>query len=79
MTVPVELSADHGLVLSLAQENKGSVTIQALHERYGWDSYRSTRALHVLMREGMAWIDTQVGMNDVYAFPSLCLSISKML
>ncbi|DBA00631.1 TPA: hypothetical protein N0F65_003560 [Lagenidium giganteum] len=59
VTVPIELSPDHSTIIALAQNTGGMVNVSILARELGWDGKRSTIALNVLLREGMAWIDEQ--------------------
>lgn len=71
VSVPVELNTDHTLVLTLGQK-KGYVTRASIAEQLSWKSDRIDMVLQLLMKEGMAWIDTQAkdGLEQ-YWFPSL--------
>lgn len=58
ISVPCELNQDHTAVLVEAQRS-GRVTVSALGSKLGWTAERAQRALDVLLREGMAWVDDQ--------------------
>jgi ESCRT-II complex subunit VPS22 len=75
VTVPVELSADHTSVLTLAQNHETDkfVTRSLVVERMRWDIERARRAINVLLKEGMCWVDDQGGSEPYYWFPSLSL------
>ena len=55
-SVPIELSADHSAVLGLAQQD-GGVTQEQMQARLGWSADRAMRALDVLTRDGVLWLD----------------------
>ena len=55
-SVPIELSADHAAVLGLAQQG-GGVTQEQMQARLGWSADRATRAVDVLTRDGVLWLD----------------------
>lgn len=68
-SVPLELSDDHASILNLAQ-SKGYVTRKMIKHEFNWDESRIDRSLDLLMKEGMAWLDTSQS-EDEYWFPSL--------
>lgn len=59
--MPIALSPDHSTILSLAQNTGGMINVSILKRELKWDRKRSMFALDVLLREGMTWIDEQVG------------------
>ena len=76
VSVPLELSEDHTVVLKLAEDKSlstlGVVSASLLIQKQGWDKERAARALALLVREGMAWIDDQApGGERHYWFPSI--------
>ena len=58
-SVPAELSGDGGPVLSAAASGGGVATERGLALALGWPVSRCRAALDVLLREGVAWLDTQ--------------------
>ncbi len=73
VSVPVELNRDHEDLGTLGQTNGGCVSPELAKEHLGWDSDRFHRAIMVLMREGMVWIDDgDESASRLYWFPSLC-------
>jgi hypothetical protein len=70
VSVPSEISADHSLVIGLAQDNSGYVTKQIIAGSCGWAETRINRALLLLLQEGMVWVDDQCEHRRYY-FPSL--------
>jgi ESCRT-II complex subunit VPS22 len=82
ISVPLELNEDHNVVLKLAEDKLsstfGSVSTAQLMKHEGWDKQRSFRALSLLVREGMAWIDDQAPDGKrLYWFPSICLALEE--
>lgn len=67
-SVPGELNMDHTTVLHQASTT-GSVSVEDLCQKLTWDLERAERALEHMVKEGLAWIDTQQGRS--YWFPSL--------
>lgn len=63
VSVPVELNHDHSDVLLLAQRT-GHVTQASLSRDLGWSELRASRALKLLLDQGMAWIDGAEGAPD---------------
>mmetsp|Transcript_967 Transcript_967/g.2777 ORF Transcript_967/g.2777 Transcript_967/m.2777 type:complete len:182 (-) Transcript_967:64-609(-) len=58
VSVPVELNQDHADVLTLAQ-GSGFVTPSGVARSLRWRSDRVARALSLLLKQGMAWVDRQ--------------------
>ena len=59
-SVPRELDADQGVVLSFAQDLGGRITVRALAEKTGWTTLRAEAALeNMLVRDGLCWVDEQ--------------------
>ena len=74
VSVPVELSSDHGEIMALttsAECVSECVSYSLIQAKLGWDKSRSQRAIDVLMGEGMCWVDQGHGGEDTYWFPSL--------
>ncbi|XP_049836312.1 vacuolar-sorting protein SNF8 [Schistocerca gregaria] len=71
-SVPGELSMDHTAVLQqAANSGKANVSVSDLQDQLRWERNRAQKALDYMVKEGLAWIDTQ-DVNDVlYWFPSL--------
>jgi ESCRT-II complex subunit VPS22 len=72
ISVPTELDNDHMQVMEVATVNgygKG-ITLDQVQQATGWTSDRATRALELLLQEGMAWLDTHQGETN-YWFPSV--------
>jgi ESCRT-II complex subunit VPS22 len=57
VSVPVEFNKDHFQIIALASET-AFVTIPLIQSSLGWPIERAKSAIDLLMREGMAWIDT---------------------
>jgi len=83
VSVPMELDNDHMEIMKLAQrdvdekndndfriENNlgGAVTCRKIMEATGWDANRTTRAIDILLSNGMAWLDIHDGKKS-YWFP----------
>ena len=50
----------------------GAVTVKGILENTKWGTERVERALELLLKEGMVWID-EYNSERAYYFPSLCL------
>ena len=66
VSVPMELSDDHGALLGLAQERQSlpagagggqGLTAELARERLRWGEDRLARTLDLLVREGVLWVD----------------------
>jgi len=79
ISVPCELDSDHTEVMRIAQNQEGNtvtknesaigqVTVSDVVRTTGWTEERAKRALNLLLREGMAWIDLHHS-EDSYWFP----------
>lgn len=68
VSVPVELNADHTVVLELATET-GYVTAAGLRENLDWKQDRVDAVLANLLKDGFAWVDG----SSSYYFPSIWL------
>ncbi|CAL1528739.1 unnamed protein product [Lymnaea stagnalis] len=75
-SVPGELTLDHTVVLQQAQEN-GHVTQSSLIQMLGWEEERAKRSLDFMVKEGLAWVDDQSGIELSYWFPSLIPDFSN--
>jgi len=73
ISVPMELSQDHMEVMEIAstcEGSFGSLTVDDVIRATKWDRSRITRAMDLLLEEGMAWIDVS-NSGQRYWFPSL--------
>lgn len=72
VSVPTELDNDHMRVMQLASETARDcgITVAQVQKRQGWTAERAHRALDLLCKESMAWVDTHKGQTH-YWFPSL--------
>ncbi|XP_007444757.1 vacuolar-sorting protein SNF8-like [Python bivittatus] len=69
-SVPAELNMDHTVVIQLA-EKKGYVTISEIKSSLKWEMERAKQVLDHLLKEGMAWLDTQAPTEPQYWLPAL--------
>ncbi|NXP04852.1 SNF8 protein, partial [Thinocorus orbignyianus] len=69
-SVPAELNMDHTVVLQLA-EKKGYVTVSEIRSSLKWETERAKQVLEHLLKEGMAWLDTQAAGEPQYWLPAL--------
>ncbi|CAB1434270.1 unnamed protein product [Pleuronectes platessa] len=69
-SVPAELNMDHTVVLQLA-EKKGFVTVGEIKEGLKWEKERACHVLDHLLKEGLAWVDSQAAGESQYWFPAL--------
>ncbi|KAG8140112.1 hypothetical protein E2320_002858 [Naja naja] len=69
-SVPAELNMDHTVVIQLA-EKKGYVTISEIKSSLKWEMERAKQVLDHLLKEGMAWLDTQAPGEPQYWLPAL--------
>ncbi|XP_031456660.1 vacuolar-sorting protein SNF8 isoform X1 [Phasianus colchicus] len=69
-SVPAELNMDHTVVLQLA-EKKGYVTVGEIKSSLKWEVERAKQILEHLLKEGMAWLDTQAAGEPQYWLPAL--------
>ena len=59
-SVPLELTKDHTELLTVAQEQGGTVgTVKDACAKLNWTEDRAHTALLTLLKEGLAWIDDQ--------------------
>lgn len=70
VSVPTELDSDHMEVMKTAQELGEGVTVDDVMKATGWKQQRASRAVDVLLQEGMAWEDNYKG-ETFYWFTSL--------
>ncbi|XP_067940135.1 vacuolar-sorting protein SNF8-like [Watersipora subatra] len=68
-SVPGELTLDHTIVLQQAEET-GYLKKSQLVNKLGWDPHRADIAMEQLVKESMAWVDTQSAETQ-YWFPGL--------
>jgi len=73
-SVPMELSTDHNAVLSLAIDDF-HVTATEVQTKLKWTADRVETTLSQLLRNGVAWLDTQGGETS-YWFPGLMREVS---
>ncbi|XP_037976398.2 vacuolar-sorting protein SNF8 [Plutella xylostella] len=70
-SVPGELNLDQTQVLQAASAlGTASVSVSKLVEDLSWTESRAQTALNHMVREGLAWVDTQAG-ETLYWFPSM--------
>lgn len=70
-SVPEDLETDGASLLALASKMQSyATTVDGAVRTLGWSEIRVTAALFGLVRESMAWIDTQ-GEATTFFFPSL--------
>jgi ESCRT-II complex subunit VPS22 len=78
ISVPTELDNDHMQILTIAQGSDGDddvtpisgLTMDQIIARTNWTESRATRAMDLLLQEGMAWIDICKG-KTYYWFTSI--------
>ncbi|XP_023691590.1 vacuolar-sorting protein SNF8 isoform X3 [Paramormyrops kingsleyae] len=75
-SVPAELNMDHTVVLQLA-EKKGYVTVSEIKESLKWETERAGHVLDHLLKEGLAWLDTQASGESQYWLPALFSELSS--
>ncbi|KAM4623164.1 vacuolar-sorting protein SNF8 [Discoglossus pictus] len=69
-SVPAELNMDHTVVLQLA-EKKGFVTVSEIKSGLNWETERAKHVLEHLLKEGLAWLDSQAPGEAQYWLPAL--------
>uniref|UniRef100_A0A3Q0RYP0 Vacuolar-sorting protein SNF8 n=1 Tax=Amphilophus citrinellus TaxID=61819 RepID=A0A3Q0RYP0_AMPCI len=69
-SVPAELNMDHTVVLQLA-EKKGYVTVREIKDSLKWEKERACHVLDHLLKEGLAWLDSQAPGEAQYWLPAL--------
>lgn len=80
-SVPGELSMDHTAVLQQVanHSNQGFTSVAMLKQTLGWEQDRAQKALNYMIEQGLAWIDLQEPIENMYYFPSLftaCINAS---
>ncbi|XP_067000623.1 vacuolar-sorting protein SNF8 [Anabrus simplex] len=79
-SVPGELNMDHTAVLQkAASQGNAHISVSILQEELKWEAERAQKALEYMVKEGLAWLDTQDPREKLYWFPSLfseCISAS---
>lgn len=79
-SIPGELSMDHTAVLTQAASGGyANVSVSMLEQELRWERERAHKALEYMVKEGLAWIDTQDPKEPLYWFPSLfaaCINAS---
>lgn len=92
LSVPVEMNVDHTLLLQRVSAAAAAApstppaagafscahaTAGALRRELGWDASRVQRSLDTLLKEGMAWVDTQApeaaAEGPRYYFPAILI------
>ncbi|TFK26407.1 winged helix DNA-binding domain-containing protein [Coprinopsis marcescibilis] len=59
-SVVKELDEDQTIILAIAQDEGGRVTVEMLIQRKGWLGERARTALeHMLLQDGLCWLDDQ--------------------
>jgi len=77
LSVPMELDNDHTQIMNIAQEQEhreefyGCVAIEQIQNATDWNDERIQRALEILLRQGMVWLDVSKSGEKNYWFPSL--------
>ncbi|KAM9832556.1 vacuolar-sorting protein SNF8 [Neosynchiropus ocellatus] len=69
-SVPAELNMDHTVVLQLA-EKKGFVTVTEIKDHLKWEKERASHVVDHLLKEGLAWLDSQAPQEPQYWLPAL--------
>jgi ESCRT-II complex subunit VPS22 len=85
ISVPTEFDSDHTEVLTVAKQNvllqtssqadmggeqSMGITVEQVMTNTGWTRERVTRAIDLLLQQGMAWVDDYRG-EKYYWFPSI--------
>ena len=70
-SVPGELSMDHTAVLQVATDNEGHLNCSDLETQLQWKRDRAQRSLDHMLKEGLAWVDTQSSQEPEFWFPSM--------
>lgn len=70
VSVPTELDNDHVQIIQVAQDTQGGITKSMIASTIGWSEDRVTRAIDLLLSEGMIWLDLYEGL-EYYWFPSV--------
>lgn len=71
ISVPTELDNDHMQIMTTCRNSgRAGATVDQVRQATGWNNDRATRALDLLLQEGMAWLDVHQGESN-YWFPSL--------
>ena len=71
-SIPGELSMDHTAVLQQVSLSGNAFTSKKiLQKELKWEPERAQNALDHMVKEGMAWLDTQSEEETLYWFPSL--------
>ncbi|CAH2270030.1 jg17883 [Pararge aegeria aegeria] len=80
-SVPGELNLDQTLVLQKASTlGTAWVSTSILTQDLSWNDTRAENALNHMVKEGLAWVDTQDPKETLYWFPSMfaeCVSASE--
>lgn len=75
-SVPAELNMDHTVVLQLA-EKKGFVSVTEIVDSLKWEKERAGHVLDHLLKEGLAWLDSQGPGAPQYWLPALFSELSS--
>ncbi|KAL1411711.1 ESCRT II complex subunit Dot2 [Vanrija albida] len=66
-SVPRELDTDQSMLLVLASDTDGALTLADVRDRTGWPLVRARTAIeNCIMREGLGWVDEQAERQTVY-------------
>ncbi|RYH12801.1 hypothetical protein EON65_37285 [archaeon] len=73
ISVPMEITNDHELLLAAAEQEEGMVNEDIMSGYHGWSRERFRLIINPLLLDGMVWVDYYNGQTN-YFFPSLCKS-----
>uniref|UniRef100_A0A8C7SDI1 Vacuolar-sorting protein SNF8 n=1 Tax=Oncorhynchus mykiss TaxID=8022 RepID=A0A8C7SDI1_ONCMY len=76
-SVPAELNMDHTVVLQLA-EKKGYISVSEIRESLKWERERVCHVLEHLLKEGLAWLDSQASGEPQYWLPALFSELTSL-
>lgn len=71
-SIPSDMSADCGKIFSVAEEQGGAITVDALMLLENWSHQRATQILTEMLHSSQAWLDIDQEGRETYWFPSLC-------
>lgn len=71
-SIPKQLDEDQAIVLAIAHQEGGRVSVEMLQSRRGWTEERATKVLeNMLLHDGICWVDEQDETSGVaYWVPS---------
>ncbi|GLG93241.1 hypothetical protein R5R35_006550 [Gryllus longicercus] len=79
-SIPGELTMDHTAVLTqAANSGKAHVSVSMLERELKWETGRAEKALNHMVKEGLAWLDSQDPQEKLYWFPccfAACINAS---